>query len=99
MEHLDCKHTKGKFLSTLSLRRATECRVTDCNRYGISIHALLAESDNTRIIILDEYQKISIHALLAESDGGGVLFRAPGHISIHALLAESDVPLLSLSIV
>ena len=39
------RHLRLSFLSTLSLRRATECRVTDCSRSGISIHALLAESD------------------------------------------------------
>ena len=58
------------FLSTLSLRRATECRVTDCNRYDISIHALLAESDCGNAGI-GTHISISIHALLAESDGCG----------------------------
>ena len=58
--------------------------------YGISIHALLAESDfyltfhQTRCII-------SIHALLAESDDcKAVRWRFGCRISIHALLAESD---------
>ena len=55
------------FLSTLSLRRATllHCFFALC--YSISIHALLAESDNIppdSVLIID----ISIHALLAESD-------------------------------
>ena len=55
------------FLSTLSLRRATENSLSTLYNVAISIHALLAESDNahgnTSFI-----QTISIHALLAESD-------------------------------
>ena len=56
-----------KFLSTLSLRRATFFSVTRYRPTPISIHALLAESD----IHYDNYNLhcvISIHALLAESD-------------------------------
>ena len=55
------------FLSTLSLRRATELLAACTAIASISIHALLAESDNGhetspyRVVI-------SIHALLAESD-------------------------------
>ena len=61
-----CKRI-NRFLSTLSLRRATS-RAANCqHRSHISIHALLAESDRTatnrRPIFF-----ISIHALLAESD-------------------------------
>ena len=79
------------FLSTLSLRRATklvqlsplqygyfyprspcgerpECHLQISRENGISIHALLAESDVTARIIDPTYGKISIHALLAESD-------------------------------
>ena len=62
-----CQPAARLFLSTLSLRRATN----DCGQYcihaRISIHALLAESDgeiNTR----GSEKMISIHALLAESD-------------------------------
>ena len=57
---------------------------------GISIHALLAESDST-------FQKhfgfraISIHALLAESDRIHTPKVVYTRISIHALLAESDM--------
>ena len=57
---------------------------------GISIHALLAESDESTV---DEVltNEISIHALLAESDErADSLAHAPPQISIHALLAESD---------
>ncbi len=55
------------FLSTLSLRRATGDAFYLDLVSGISIHALLAESDNTAD---QEARKrlISIHALLAESD-------------------------------
>ena len=78
------------FLSTLSLRRATVLCYFRVYADLISIHALLAESDNIppdSVLIID----ISIHALLAESDDSS----APGAgaaapISIHALLAESD---------
>ena len=61
------------------------------SRLPISIHALLAESDNSSYGALDG-ASISIHALLAESDS-----RRPFvgeelcQISIHALLAESDI--------
>ena len=59
--------TASKFLSTLSLRRATASGTLSDTSDVISIHALLAESDNGhettpyRVVI-------SIHALLAESD-------------------------------
>ena len=56
------------FLSTLSLRRATPrggfCYLDNI----ISIHALLAESDNLRVVDGSKSSIISIHALLAESD-------------------------------
>ena len=57
----------AKFLSTLSLRRATLAFFLVAGLQAISIHALLAESD------IRTYQDfvavgISIHALLAESD-------------------------------
>ena len=38
------------FLSTLSLRRATETMLPSWTRYAISIHALLAESDCVRFV-------------------------------------------------
>ena len=57
-----------KFLSTLSLRRATRAQGTDCRCVYISIHALLAESDSTRKSAARAALAISIHALLAESD-------------------------------
>ena len=78
-----------KFLSTLSLRRATSASNLSMLCSVISIHALLAESDMTDgSICLDS--KISIHALLAESDAPSPPRQKFYKISIHALLAESD---------
>ena len=58
----------NKFLSTLSLRRATNINSSVNTADKISIHALLAESDRMyhRVDRVKAY--ISIHALLAESD-------------------------------
>ena len=61
----------------------------------ISIHALLAESDDPA------HRKaaiaaISIHALLAESDPAREKSSCMDTISIHALLAESDRVLVQL---
>ena len=58
----------SKFLSTLSLRRATHLFASSGVDFSISIHALLAESDQR--VKMDSYLEfiISIHALLAESD-------------------------------
>ena len=56
------------FLSTLSLRRATPSNTRRLTNKIISIHALLAESDVTRVASTPT-TVISIHALLAESDG------------------------------
>ena len=57
-----------RFLSTLSLRRATEEITTMNIDVTISIHALLAESDSLSLPSRAVWI-ISIHALLAESDG------------------------------
>ena len=56
-----------RFLSTLSLRRATYNDNFDWWPLYISIHALLAESDAVSTAPWIPPQ-ISIHALLAESD-------------------------------
>ena len=62
------KHINSRaFLSTLSLRRATEQSASYNAYLEISIHALLAESD-FMLPVLFCYTIISIHALLAESD-------------------------------
>ena len=56
-----------EFQSTLSLRRATAEHGYNITSMSISIHALLAESDN--VLLRDAFPEgISIHALLAESD-------------------------------
>ena len=55
------------FLSTLSLRRATTSHRVPWKGTSISIHALLAESDNP-LKLAQTSLIISIHALLAESD-------------------------------
>ena len=57
----------AKFLSTLSLRRATSPKWNPSKCRDISIHALLAESDANGGGPLNCFG-ISIHALLAESD-------------------------------
>ena len=58
-----------KFLSTLSLRRATQAANGLANAPPeISIHALLAESDTELDTLANNPPFISIHALLAESD-------------------------------
>ena len=59
---------QAKFLSTLSLRRATTDAINGCNPDFISIHALLAESDKGDQLQSSRNGQISIHALLAESD-------------------------------
>ena len=57
---------------------------------SISIHALLAESDEITRAKHNASLNISIHALLAESDFADVVSVQYRGISIHALLAESD---------
>ena len=61
------------FLSTLSLRRATVKLFRQNYECFISIHALLAESDDMAVSY-SKGIKISIHALLAESDALGWYF-------------------------
>ena len=56
------------FLSTLSLRRATQLKPPIKSHGKISIHALLAESDQLNRPPPLTSRTISIHALLAESD-------------------------------
>ena len=82
------------FLSTLSLRRATQACLAVPHTLHISIHALLAESDALAMAGYTKAEIISIHALLAESDlADCTKFQRIG-ISIHALLAESDTSLV-----
>ena len=85
-----------RFLSTLSLRRATSSLLYISTMSKISIHALLAESDRIALAFYNKLGAISIHALLAESDRIALAFyNKLGAISIHALLAESDHPKMS----
>ena len=65
------KTPKQGFLSTLSLRRATRLFAKQYHAQGISIHALLAESDRQIKQTCRAEISISIHALLAESDPAG----------------------------
>ena len=60
--------TRKLFLSTLSLRRATQLPQDHDLAGRISIHALLAESDAIGKRQIIPIKQISIHALLAESD-------------------------------
>ena len=100
--------TSQKFLSTLSLRRATIDTIriaghkiyfyprSPCgerresthqrrNRTDISIHALLAESDDTWARGSRVTYVISIHALLAESDLWAACGRAGGRTFLSTL--------------
>ena len=110
---MDSVPPASRFLSTLSLRRATRlfleiytlfknfyprspCGERPHGRAAagcgihISIHALLAESDDAYLAALGKGVQISIHALLAESDYPKQENYPQSNISIHALLAESD---------
>ena len=78
------------FLSTLSLRRATEWLRGRRWRYGISIHALLAESDCLRRSSLCRYTIFLSTLSLRRATDYKDLTNKYFCISIHALLAESD---------
>ena len=83
-------HGQKRFLSTLSLRRATLRRSANCNCHSISIHALLAESDLT-IMLYDTSSLIFLSTLsLRRATALGLPGWLRTLISIHALLAESD---------
>ena len=79
-----------KFLSTLSLRRATSppsvTPAASRNFYPRSPCGERPELD----VLANTPPFISIHALLAESDARRASRQQPAGISIHALLAESD---------
>ena len=81
----------SRFLSTLSLRRATKyitgAKIHDPDFYPRSPCGERQYDPE----LYTPYALISIHALLAESDPHpGRTPQAPAPISIHALLAESD---------
>ena len=80
----------NKFLSTLSLRRATPLLATLAAGLRISIHALLAESDRTWT-----YERLEVPDFYPRSPCGERRMIPADllddvKISIHALLAESD---------
>ena len=78
------------FLSTLSLRRATDCGQYYIRAREISIHALLAESDpytmTTTICIVSFLSTLSLRRATSSKSSA----KSTPEISIHALLAESD---------
>ena len=79
------------FLSTLSLRRATYFSGVMRQNPGISIHALLAESDMLGALwVLSTQIFLSTLSLRRATRRSVKLFRQ-NYISIHALLAESDI--------
>ena len=79
-----------KFLSTLSLRRATHRNKLNRNhRTDFYPRSPCGERLDNRVTLVP-HQQISIHALLAESDHYGWSWYDDFTISIHALLAESD---------
>ena len=82
---------ENAFLSTLSLRRATNPPKNQHQRKNISIHALLAESD-VSVPNRPEGQKqfLSTLSLRRATVVGDVMGKGLAEISIHALLAESD---------
>ena len=84
------KDTVTEFLSTLSLRRATHIRSTSHVRRGISIHALLAESDSYSQHVTWPSGYFYPRSPCGERLYSGLHFPLHAEISIHALLAESD---------
>ena len=78
------------FLSTLSLRRATDGDPSVAHIVHISIHALLAESDCQRCRYRPHHGHFYPRSPCGERPVAAVGATRPGDISIHALLAESD---------
>ncbi len=87
------------FLSTLSLRRATFLFADHIELRAISIHALLAESDQPATKQAQNLLNFYPRSPCGERQVGQKRFRQKLAISIHALLAESDlrkVPILGI---
>ena len=80
-----------RFLSTLSLRRATTWARGSRVTYVISIHALLAESDTGSLFFLGRRKNFYPRSPCGERPGLGGFKQRRIDISIHALLAESDL--------
>ena len=83
-------HSRGLFLSTLSLRRATTWARGSRVTYVISIHALLAESDKLVSMFNSPHGKFLSTLSLRRATTVLTLIWDVIAISIHALLAESD---------
>ena len=86
------------FLSTLSLRRATFLMERDGVQYYISIHALLAESDQLLVPLFRDVSHFYPRSPCGERPCSSTYRPLGSLISIHALLAESDDTLLILII-
>ena len=78
------------FLSTLSLRRATGSGYQQSNHRSISIHALLAESDDSTSSISSTSGDFYPRSPCGERPPLTHVRSPSANISIHALLAESD---------
>ena len=78
------------FLSTLSLRRATAQVGNRGQCAGISIHALLAESDIYSCSCVGRNRHFYPRSPCGERHNADCNYRSDNPISIHALLAESD---------
>ena len=78
------------FLSTLSLRRATAHFAQQIHKVGISIHALLAESDLFLRSGPMTRRYFYPRSPCGERRDKDQVIKCLAHISIHALLAESD---------
>ena len=78
------------FLSTLSLRRATDGLFFFGGRNRISIHALLAESDIPSIGTFRSTHNFYPRSPCGERPPYNLMIQQKKEISIHALLAESD---------
>ena len=79
-----------RFLSTLSLRRATHNTKNNCIDCCISIHALLAESDIMYALKLSNAMLFLSTLSLRRATDQATNNQPEQQISIHALLAESD---------
>ena len=77
------------FLSTLSLRRATQCRTFANGMYGFLSTLSLRRATQALSVTGSESQFLSTLSLRRATDCGGDSYRR-ANISIHALLAESD---------
>ena len=80
-----------RFLSTLSLRRATDDILAGVNELLISIHALLAESDVLYVITVPSNNAFLSTLSLRRATSSPAYLMGWESISIHALLAESDI--------